>query len=79
MPPGEPEPDGKNDLGRPWSPLGTLTKLALIAAAVALAGGTYASLNAEVQRVFVAAFCGLGLIGTVVMLIVLIRQSNGRR
>jgi hypothetical protein len=77
MPPGG--SDGKNSPGRPWSPLGTLTKLALIAAVVALAAGTYASLNTEVQQVFVVAFCGLGLIGTVVMLIVLIRQSNGRR
>jgi hypothetical protein len=72
------EPDKKNGLGRPWSPFGTLTKLALVAAAVALATGTYVSLSGEVQQVFVAAFCGLGLIGTVVMLIILIRQSNGR-
>jgi hypothetical protein len=79
MSPREPEPDGKDSPGRPWSPLGTLTKLALIAAAVALAAGTYASLNTEVQQVFVAAFCGLGLISTVVMLVVLIRQSDGRR
>jgi hypothetical protein len=79
MPAREPEPDGKNGLGGPRGLLRTLTRLALIAAAVALAAGTYSGLNTEVRQVFVAAFCGLGLIGTVVMLIVLIRQSNGRR
>jgi hypothetical protein len=73
------EPDGKNGPGGPQGLLRALTKMALIAAAVALAAGTYASFSAEVQQVFVVAFCGLGLIGTVVMLIVLIRQSNGRR
>lgn len=76
MPAGE--PDGK-DSGSTRSSFGTLAKLALIAAAIGLAAAAYVSLSSEVQQVFVTVFCAVGLIGTVVMLIILIRQSSGRR
>jgi hypothetical protein len=76
MPAGEPD---RKDPGSARSPFGTLAKLALIAAAVGLAAAAYVSLSSEMQQVFVTVFCGLGLVGTVVMLIILVRQSDGKR
>jgi hypothetical protein len=65
--------------GRGWNPFGTLVKLALIAAAVGLAAAAFAGLSREAQQVFVTAFCVVGLVGTVVMLFILVRQSGGKR
>jgi hypothetical protein len=72
------EPEGQ-DPGRAWGPFGTLAKMALIAAAIGLAATAYVSLGREAQAVLVTVFCALGLIGTAVMLIILVRQSNGGR
>jgi len=55
----------------------TLVSLALIAFAIALAVGVYTRLSDVARAVVTGVFCTAGVAVTIVMLIVLIRQSNG--
>ena len=56
----------------------TLASAVLIAGAVVLAATVYSNLGPQARAVVVGVFCGLGVIVTIVMLVVLIRQSDGR-
>ena len=51
--------------------------LVLIASATGLAATVYTRLSDEARMVLVGVFCILGVIVTIIMLIVLVRQSNG--
>lgn len=55
----------------------TLVSLALIAFAIALAVGAYTRLSDVAKAVVTGAFCTVGVAVTIIMLIVLIRQSDG--
>ena len=55
-----------------------LMNLVLIAFAVILAITTYDRTSDMARATLVGSFCTLGMIATVVMLLVLVRQSHGR-
>jgi hypothetical protein len=49
----------------------------LIAGAVVLAATVYSNLGPQARAAAVGVFCSLGVIVTIVMLVVLVRQSDG--
>lgn len=51
--------------------------MALIAGAVLLAATIYSNLGEQARAAVVGMFCVLGVLVTIVMLVVLIRQSDG--
>ena len=51
--------------------------MALIAGAVLLAATVYSNLGEQARAAVVGVFCVLGVLVTIVMLVVLIRQSDG--
>ena len=58
-----------------WRPL---LNMAAIAAVIVLAVTTYTRLSETARAVLVGAFCVLGVVVTVIMLWILVRQSNGK-
>jgi hypothetical protein len=67
----------KKEPGRDRTPFRTLAGAALIAGAVVLAATVYSNLGPQARAAVVGVFCSLGVIVTIVMLVVLIRQSDG--
>jgi hypothetical protein len=67
----------KKEPGRRQTPSRTLVGVVLIAGAVLLAVTVYNNLGSQARAVVTGAFCILGVLVTIVMLVVLIRQSGG--
>ena len=67
----------KKEPGRGRISFRTLAGAVLIAGVVLLAATVYSNLGEQARAVVVGVFCGLGVLVTIVMLVVLIRQSDG--
>jgi uncharacterized membrane protein YidH (DUF202 family) len=61
-----------------WRSFKTVINLALIALAIVLAITAYSRLSDTARAILLGAFCTLGVIVTVIMLVVLVRQSSGK-
>ena len=70
--------DEEGDSRSIWKSFKTLVNLVVIAFAVILAITTYNRTSDMTRAALIGSFCTLGMIATVVMLLVLVRQSHGR-
>jgi hypothetical protein len=61
-----------------WRSVKTLVNLALTATVIVLALNVYNRLSDTARTILVGTFCSLGVIVTVIMLVVLVRQSQGK-
>lgn len=61
-----------------WRSGKILVNLALTAIMIVLAVTVYNRLSDTARAILVGTFCSLGVIVTVIMLVVLVRQSHGR-
>ncbi|MCP4541642.1 MAG: hypothetical protein GY832_31300 [Chloroflexi bacterium] len=69
--------DEEQDPRSKWKTFKTLVNLVLVAFVVILAITTCSRANDITQAALVGSFCMMGMIGTVIMLLVLVRQSHG--